>query len=40
MPAFLSEPGDQPARRLVLRPIQPDGLDGGAAPVGDRGGIG
>ena len=30
MPGFLSEPGDQQARRLVLRPIQPVGLDGGA----------
>jgi hypothetical protein len=30
MPAFMSEPGDQQARRLVLRPIRPDGLDGGA----------
>jgi hypothetical protein len=29
MPAFISEPADQQARRLVLRPIQPDGLDGG-----------
>lgn len=32
MPAFMSEPGDQQARRLVLRPIEPDepggGLDG------------
>jgi hypothetical protein len=30
MPAFLSEPGDQQARRLVLRPIQSDAPDGGA----------
>jgi hypothetical protein len=30
MPAFISEPGDQPARRLVLRRVQPDGPDGGA----------
>jgi len=30
MAAFMSEPGDQQARRLVLRPIRPDGLDGGA----------
>jgi hypothetical protein len=30
MPAFISEPGDQQARRLVLRPIQPDRLDGAA----------
>jgi hypothetical protein len=30
MPAFLSEPGDHRARRLLLRPIQPDALDGGA----------
>jgi hypothetical protein len=30
MPAFISEPGDQRARRLVLRPVQPDALDGGA----------
>jgi hypothetical protein len=30
MPAFISEPGDQQARRLVLRPIQPAGPDGGA----------
>lgn len=30
MPDLMSEPGDQQARRLVLRPIQPDGLDGGA----------
>ena len=30
MPAFLSEPGDQQARRLVLRPIRPDALDRGA----------
>ncbi|WP_405070898.1 hypothetical protein OG558_15520 [Kribbella sp. NBC_01510] len=30
MPAFLTEPGDQQARRLVLRPIQPVGLDGRA----------
>lgn len=29
MPAFMSEPVDQRARRLVLRPIQPDELDGG-----------
>jgi hypothetical protein len=29
MPAFMSEPGHQQARRLVLRPIQADGLDGG-----------
>lgn len=30
MPAFISEPGDQQARRLVLRPIPSAGLDGGA----------
>lgn len=29
MSDFIREPGDQQARRLVLRPIQPDGLDGG-----------
>jgi hypothetical protein len=32
MPAFRSEPGDQQARRLVLRPIQPDGPEGGPDP--------
>jgi hypothetical protein len=40
MPAFLSEPADQQARRLVLRPIQPDALDGGARPSVTRDGSG
>jgi hypothetical protein len=40
MPAFLSEPEDQQARRLVLRPIQPDALDGGARPSVTRDGSG
>ncbi|MFL6135447.1 MAG: hypothetical protein ACJ72A_21770 [Nocardioidaceae bacterium] len=31
MPAFVNEPGNQEARRLVLRPIRPDGLDDGAS---------
>ena len=30
MPALLSDPGDERARRLVLRPIGRDVLDGGA----------
>jgi hypothetical protein len=29
MSAFMSESGDQPARRLVLRPIRGDGPEGG-----------
>src|SRR4051812_29305374 len=29
MSAFMSESADQPARRLVLRPIRRDALDGG-----------
>jgi hypothetical protein len=40
MPAFLSEPEDQQARRLVLRPIQPEALDGGARPSVTRDGSG
>jgi hypothetical protein len=40
MPAFLSEPEDQQARRLVLRPIQPGALDGGARPSVTRDGSG
>ena len=39
MPAFVSEPEDQRARRLVLRPIQPDALDGGARPSVTREGL-
>jgi hypothetical protein len=31
MPAFLNEPGNQGARRFVLRPIQPDGVDDGSS---------
>ncbi len=37
MPAFMREPGDQRARQLVLRPIQPDGLAGGAHAVNSEG---
>jgi hypothetical protein len=40
MPSFLSEPEDQQTRRLVLRPIQPDALDGGARPSATRDGSG
>jgi hypothetical protein len=40
MPAFLSEPEDQQARGLVLRPIQPDALDGGPRPSVTRDGSG
>src|SRR3954451_17365616 len=39
MPAFLSEPEDQQARRLVLRPIQREAL-GGARPSVTRDGSG
>jgi hypothetical protein len=40
MPAFPSEPGDQQARRLVLRPIQQNGLDGGVHRSVTRAGAG